>query len=724
VADDLMAMIYHPSPAMISRASVLFSLSLFAALPLAAQSSLVAPVGYDNVAGNVNNLFPWGREANSMRIQFIYDSSNFSTQGVATPVLITALRYRPAAGPTSVSWPGGSWPAVQIDMATCPLDYTAVSATFASNLGPDLTTVHNGQVVLQGGVGQGAGVPMPWYIEIPLATPFRYDPTSSSDLTVDIRLNGAGWTGGSRGCDNVTAAGPLPPLGSRVFSTASATAAGGSRALDYVAVCEFDYVPVGPLYASFSANATSGPSPLAVNFTDRSATTDPAGIVSWAWDLNGDGIVDSTLQNPSFVYPNCGDYNVSLTVSDGSNPPVTLTRTAYIRTDEVRPGFSFQQLAVGLYQFTDTSTPTPTSWAWDFDGDGIVDSTQQNPIWQFADICSVAEINLRVNRLCRGPFSTTQRVVLAPLAGRTLLTGGAGNTVIGAGNTFDIDVTNPNGVTICALTLCPNGAGTQIGAPLQCSIWITDAPGGYQANHTNSAAWRLVATGAGRFGGGSITGPIPMPFTLSSAFHLPAGRYGMAVHMTGGSGMTWTNLTAPFSYFNPDFDIHCGNEKLAPFSAAATDNRAFNGIFHYSTVTNGNLAGFGFFGAGCPSSLGITQLRASAPPVVGLPFAIDLNNLPVSSAIMMVGFSRNQSGFGPLPLPLDSFGAPGCVGRVSADATLFVPGSNNLATWNLNAPGSPGLLGLTLFGQALVLAPGMNALGAVISDAAAIQFGL
>ncbi|CAN5308945.1 hypothetical protein BH09SUM1_BH09SUM1_14440 [soil metagenome] len=34
--------------------------------------------------------------------------------------------------------------------------------------------------------------------------------------------------------------------------------------------------------------------------------------------------------------------------------------------------------------FTDTSSPAGTSWAWDFNRDGTVDSTAQNPTWQYS----------------------------------------------------------------------------------------------------------------------------------------------------------------------------------------------------------------------------------------------------------------------------------------------------------------------------------------------------
>ena len=49
----------------------------------------------------------------------------------------------------------------------------------------------------------------------------------------------------------------------------------------------------------------------------RSESTDPEkDKLTYAWDLNGDGTVDSTASNPSYVYRRGGDYQVTLTVTD------------------------------------------------------------------------------------------------------------------------------------------------------------------------------------------------------------------------------------------------------------------------------------------------------------------------------------------------------------------------------------------------------------------------
>lgn len=97
-----------------------------------------------------------------------------------------------------------------------------------------------------------------------------------------------------------------------------------------------------PLFAAFAlppvttAPAGFGPAAFSVNFLDQSATTDPGGILSWAWDFNGDTVIDSTAQNPSYTYSIPGTYSVSLTVTDAANPPSTLTRTNLITCQPYR----------------------------------------------------------------------------------------------------------------------------------------------------------------------------------------------------------------------------------------------------------------------------------------------------------------------------------------------------------------------------------------------------
>lgn len=80
-----------------------------------------------------------------------------------------------------------------------------------------------------------------------------------------------------------------------------------------------------PPVAAFTANNTSTTAPADIQFTDNS-THDPT---SWAWDFNGDSIVDSTEQNPVYTYSTDGTYTVSLTATNDAGSD-TETKTDYI----------------------------------------------------------------------------------------------------------------------------------------------------------------------------------------------------------------------------------------------------------------------------------------------------------------------------------------------------------------------------------------------------------
>jgi PKD repeat protein len=142
--------------------------------------------------------------------------------------------------------------------------------------------------------------------------------------------------------------------------------------------------------AKFSATPLNGHPPVDVQFTDKST----GNISAWEWDLNGDEVLDSTLQNPKYTYESTGNYTVSLTVRglNGNDTEVKkdyieITRCPYFAdfTIESIPGNcqvegnSTSCTGTTTVQFADKSTGNVTAWAWDFNNDGSIDSTVQNP---------------------------------------------------------------------------------------------------------------------------------------------------------------------------------------------------------------------------------------------------------------------------------------------------------------------------------------------------------
>lgn len=307
------------------RSTLLLSSALALSSVIGAQSMYVLPSSANNAEGNSNNVFPWGRD--NMRAQHCYDSSNVPSTG---PILIQGLRIR-ADGSTTSTWSGGSIANVVIQMSTAPVDYMAMTSTFANNHGKDVTTVYSGNVTVAPSPVGGGSVPQKgYYITIPLQTSFLYDP-SAGDLVIDVARGAI--TGVQFRSDAVSGTGTPA---TRIYNTSSATATTGTVGTEYGIVCAIDYVPAKGLYAGFSATPVEGKSPLQVQFTDKSYSSDAGGVKTWAWDFDGDKKIDSTLQNPmhTFTAPGFDTYfDVSLTVTDATHPSSMLTRPKFIRVN-------------------------------------------------------------------------------------------------------------------------------------------------------------------------------------------------------------------------------------------------------------------------------------------------------------------------------------------------------------------------------------------------------
>jgi hypothetical protein len=153
---------------------------------------------------------------------------------------------------------------------------------FAGNHGADLTTVFNGLVTVT--PGAGGSMPGLWYVDLQLTTPFLYDPTTGSGLAIDFRVSGASGSGGI--VDHVTTGAAPPPFGSRIWdSNADAHTRTNATFVNqnFAPVCEFVYEPLVGLWPNFDATPRTGPVPLLVQFSDRSITDAPGGIMSYQW---------------------------------------------------------------------------------------------------------------------------------------------------------------------------------------------------------------------------------------------------------------------------------------------------------------------------------------------------------------------------------------------------------------------------------------------------------
>ncbi|MBI4649631.1 MAG: PKD domain-containing protein, partial [Bacteroidia bacterium] len=138
----------------------------------------------------------------------------------------------------------------------------------------------------------------------------------------------------------------------------------------------------GPIFAEFKGAPSVIGAENSVSFTDLSSSVAP--ITSWQWTFTGGTPASSTQQNPVITYNTPGTYNVSLTVSDGTEND-NETKTGYITvldTTTLNALFSANSTVIFTGDsicFSNESYGNPQTWTWSFEGGTPATSNQQNP---------------------------------------------------------------------------------------------------------------------------------------------------------------------------------------------------------------------------------------------------------------------------------------------------------------------------------------------------------
>jgi glucose/arabinose dehydrogenase/Ca2+-binding RTX toxin-like protein len=93
-----------------------------------------------------------------------------------------------------------------------------------------------------------------------------------------------------------------------------------------------------PPEARATASPTSGPTPLTVNFSGTGSSDADGDPLSYAWDLDGDGVYDdNTSQNPTYTYSTAGNYEVGLKVTDSQGASDELDEPLLISAGNTPP---------------------------------------------------------------------------------------------------------------------------------------------------------------------------------------------------------------------------------------------------------------------------------------------------------------------------------------------------------------------------------------------------
>jgi len=296
--------------------------------------------------------------------------ASFSANTTSGKVPLTVkFTDRSSGGPTSWNWDFGDGTTDSTEQNPVHTYTTAgtysVTLTATNGTVSDDVTISN--YITAGNAPTASFTATPLEGEAPLAVQF----TDTSTGTITSRS----WDFGD-GSSPSTATNPSHTYSAAGTYTVKLTVTNSygsntSEAESYIHA----YSITAPI-ADFIANSTSGPAPLAVQFTDQSSN----GPTAWEWDFNSDGKTDSTEQNPLYVYTAQGTYSVTLNAINGTAMG-SETKSNYITVGNlpvvsftVSPQEGYAPLTV---QFNDTSTGNVTSWLWDF-GDGNT-STLQSP---------------------------------------------------------------------------------------------------------------------------------------------------------------------------------------------------------------------------------------------------------------------------------------------------------------------------------------------------------
>ncbi|MCX6278758.1 MAG: PKD domain-containing protein, partial [Bacteroidetes bacterium] len=117
-------------------------------------------------------------------------------------------------------------------------------------------------------------------------------------------------------------------------------------------------------------------------FVVNTVVTNIGAITAFAWDLNGDGSIESYDQNPCHVYPTSGTVNVTLTVTDTSGCKNSITHAINVKPPPIADfntaGANCSNDSIRFINHSTCSSGYITQWIWNF-GDGTSDVTVNFP---------------------------------------------------------------------------------------------------------------------------------------------------------------------------------------------------------------------------------------------------------------------------------------------------------------------------------------------------------
>ena len=272
-----------------SKLTLLAAATALSVLSATAQNITIPAPALGPFAGSSGNYFTPG---GVNRFQMVFDASNFTSQNLFAPISITRVQflYGGGATPTNIV----TFPSVTVYLQPSAVDFAVQSTTFALNRTIDPLPAPNFAGPVTTIVGS-------YYVDIPLTTPFSFDPSAGVDLLLEIEVNGA----------------PTPALGNSQATTFTATPPGNAcnvmRSVGsitnpvgansaWVPIVQFDYVPQNPQEYCVAGTSTNGCTPsIQANLHPNTASIAGCVITTSGVEGQKQGLVFYGVDNTGFT---------------------------------------------------------------------------------------------------------------------------------------------------------------------------------------------------------------------------------------------------------------------------------------------------------------------------------------------------------------------------------------------------------------------------------------
>jgi len=174
---------------------------------------------------------------------------------------------------------------------------------------------------------------------------------------------------------------------------------------------------------NFTANTTTGCSPLSVNYSDQST-----GVNTYQWDIPGGTPASSTIQNPSITYNTAGTYDATLTAwSSSTFRGNKMVKTSYINItslpDAPGPPTGASQLCSNPpnQTYSASAATGATSYTWDLQppSAGVLTPSNNSCTIDFDNAyVGTAMLKVKATNTCGdGPWSPTLSITVSTQPG-------------------------------------------------------------------------------------------------------------------------------------------------------------------------------------------------------------------------------------------------------------------------------------------------------------------